>query len=975
MLVAVGGVARSDQGWQDNQDGNDFACYDAASFAANNLNLSGGTYSTYSSGLIVNSNPNASTAAWFIDPSAGSDANSGLSGHPLKTNAEWSRRLQGATVGFPVVTYLSDVPDADTLYVPTNGGFLTFQGTETILGTQTVTSAQPRTPASNLANEITVTGFNWTPFLNDYVRVQGTDNYAAIIKVVGTGVARLGELWDTVASVQAAASGIGAGAVVEICKPTKGPLSFSNIGSSQVFVQDMSFDGAGSVLIATSQFSPGSSLFRRVIVGGTSGNILAPGGILWQGGLMKSPTLVMTNQELQGTAFTSASVAFQGDDISAGIVKIRSPVFETTQVSLVISMHVDADMGQFDIPAAGIGIKLPGVTSTGEGAILSFNSGRHYGTGDSTAHVWSVGNTTKVFYQSGNLPTNTAGLGVRINGGDVALSSLPVSYSNFNDTAAVDNTATAGCLQTDSAGNVTSTGSSCGGSGAVSLVTGTAQRVSASPTTGAVVVDTIGGYYSGALSGGNEDLGTTLTNGLVCNDTTAGIAVLRSCVSGTDYQPPTAKTCTSGQFLNEIDVAGTTVCATPPYPVSSVAVTAPIVNNGTGGAPNIGISLPANQNAYGTGTNVTSSSSWKFDPSTQNVYVGPISAPWATGFGEIQYSKNQNNPNYFVIDNPNTGNAAAAGFVMSQEDAILSGPYAAFSLFSPGYSIASLQDALLFDFGLSPAPMIFSNLAGSSIDFTMTGSRTLEMRITSAGAVQMPTALGTGGFVVSAASTGQLSNSSAGIVLACSNLPALTGDITTAGGTCATVNPIKGKVWVDAADAANNAPDYLAAKVISSATIAVTPVGSHDQQLQLSATGLTKHDYFVNTASLQPVDTTRRYAATSQSLMDYSGVGAIEYPNDFLAGHVAYKFNIIQSVGVASSMDCWVTLNGSNITASDFNFTPGTTTTGVYTVAAVATGSSSVSDVFGFACTYNGNFVTGPFGASIAFAVQEVLTP
>lgn len=118
------------------------------------------------------------------------------------------------------------------------------------------------------------------------------------------------------------------------------------------------------------------------------------------------------------------------------------------------------------------------------------------------------------------------------------------------------------CVEADNTGKLFP--AACGGSGTVTSVGGTAQRISVVNPTTTPVVDTIGGYYSGAVTSGNEDLGTTLTNGLVCDTTTAGVAVLRTCASGTDYQPPTAKTCTGGQFLNEIDVTGAAVCASPP---------------------------------------------------------------------------------------------------------------------------------------------------------------------------------------------------------------------------------------------------------------------------------------------------------------------------------------------------------------------------------------------------------------------------
>ena len=46
--------------------------------------------------------------------------------------------------------------------------------------------------------------------------------------------------------------------------------------------------------------------------------------------------------------------------------------------------------------------------------------------------------------------------------------------------------------------------------------------------------------------------------------------------------------------------------------------------------------------------------------------------------------------------------------------------------------------------------------------------------------------------------------------------------------------PDQGQVWVDAADAANNSPDYLANKLVASSTVALTPITSHDGLLQAS---------------------------------------------------------------------------------------------------------------------------------------------
>ncbi len=83
------------------------------------------------------------------------------------------------------------------------------------------------------------------------------------------------------------------------------------------------------------------------------------------------------------------------------------------------------------------------------------------------------------------------------------------------------------CAQFDSAGNLqpnaTACGAGLGGSSGVSSVTGTAQHISATPTTGAVVVDTIGGYSTGAVTGGNVSMGA-FASGVDEQTTTAGVA-------------------------------------------------------------------------------------------------------------------------------------------------------------------------------------------------------------------------------------------------------------------------------------------------------------------------------------------------------------------------------------------------------------------------------------------------------------------
>lgn len=100
-----------------------------------------------------------------------------------------------------------------------------------------------------------------------------------------------------------------------------------------------------------------------------------------------------------------------------------------------------------------------------------------------------------------------------------------------------------------------------------------------------------------------------LASGVNCQTVTTGVAVPRICAAGTDY-------------------------------VASVAVTAPVVNNGTAANPNVGVSLPANQVAYGTGTNVSSSANFvvdtvSFSPDIQVGVAGRIRSGLGTDGGDL----------------------------------------------------------------------------------------------------------------------------------------------------------------------------------------------------------------------------------------------------------------------------------------------------------------------------------------------------
>ena len=248
--------------------------------------------------------------------------------------------------------------------------------------------------------------------------------------------------------------------------------------------------------------------------------------------------------------------------------------------------------------------------------------------------------------------------------------------------------------------------------------------------------------------------------------------------------------------------------------------------------------------------------------------------------------------------------------------------------------------------------------------------------------------------------------------LACSQLPALTGNTTSTAGSCATkvvgitesggaslpigACSVDGEALVRVSgsvvcrlpngDLSNNytAPTVVALHDGGGSRHATSGTWNINQMLATDGSGnvvavgpdsmVTKIPYYLHIPSLQAGDEVNRYLATSMSTQELSG-GVVEYPAGFVAGHITAIMNITASSGTAASMDCFSTINGSGIAGTDFNFTPGVTGTGVTTNALLPTGSVSANDTYGEECIYNGTFGGGPFGATIAFTLELVLLP
>lgn len=572
------------------------------------------------------------------------------------------------------------------------------------------------------------------------------------------------------------------------------------------------------------------------------------------------------------------------------------------------------------------------------------------------------------------------------------------------------------CLQTSNTGVITGIGTACGtGSGGVTSVTGTAQRISATPTTGAVVVDTIGGISSGAVSGGNQSLGA-LTSGYVKDTTTAGVGVLStaSTVPLSDVTPIATNTLVCNPTSGS--AAPTTM---------SLGTTSGVMEY-VNGSPDTLATFAAGSTRvpFGSGTNgqLTDSSTLIWDNTNTSLGIGV--APTQT----LQIQRNVNAANAIFISNASTGAGAGTSMFWGDSNTFGGGDYLALQLFGTGvgalgpllggrtaywyYGGSGGAARLLFQNGFTDTVFsVGTSPAGGVAALTIKQSGQIQFpfgdELLTAIASPSTPASGTAHIYVDATSKNlavkndagtvnhgaQTKTNAAGVALTaiaddgswttqsftapgtpvtCSQLPALTGSdgIATAGGTCTVTNAYKGKVLVTGSDVT---PDFLGSKVTSpTGTIAIsTP--SVGTLLGLDAK-LTKHDYFIQIPSLQPADTANRFLATSFYTPQLTGLSG-ELPNDFIAGNIAIKLYLIASTGTATTYRCWSTLNGSVITGTQFTFTPGTTSPGVMAITAQPTGSASASDTFGEECVYDGNFVTGPFGATIAFSIQQVLSP
>lgn len=374
-----------------------------------------------------------STLAWFVDPanSSGlaSDENSGASALlPLATNAEQSRRfrgrnLPGAETNSYQVTLMSDAADTDYFQVHQGPNYrnaninATLQGTvKSIVAVGVIASAVAKNAAGNLANSITVTGFDFSTHIGQFVRLVGTSGTASVFSTIeaapSLGVAQLSEQL----SAGVLSAGFTATQTVEIPIMTKLPGATAEGAGVQLFIADCVLNAAGAVNITNTSGSV--SLNRCEMRGGSTGSIqTAPtvGGVTSNGSAFTG-----RSYNLIGNFSPTCGAMINGQIILYGAPNRNHLASFGVQNGTVFAndgaiVRMNGDFHCFGLAAGAVGLDLrPGCAA--------YFAGAYYGSGNNAGAAG-----IRAFFDAEVLIDKTkatmdAGLGCYMDGGDGALS-------------------------------------------------------------------------------------------------------------------------------------------------------------------------------------------------------------------------------------------------------------------------------------------------------------------------------------------------------------------------------------------------------------------------------------------------------------------------------------------------------------------------------------------------------------------------
>lgn len=200
-----------------------------------------------------------------VNTSTGDDENTGASsGTALRTFAEVNRRMRlrampGIETETVTVNLTGDAADTDFLqwHADPNARaaniFVIVQGVLTAIPCGTIASAVAKAAATNVANRITVTGFDFTSYVGKVIRRVGTtQTLATVERVISLGVCELSEQYVS----GAVGAGFTAGQVVEfVSKPR---LAGANVGigpAARLALLDVTLSASAGAFTCTADAS------------------------------------------------------------------------------------------------------------------------------------------------------------------------------------------------------------------------------------------------------------------------------------------------------------------------------------------------------------------------------------------------------------------------------------------------------------------------------------------------------------------------------------------------------------------------------------------------------------------------------------------------------------------------------------------------------------------------------------------------
>lgn len=311
-------------------------------------------------------------SSWFVDPSNGSDEADGTtSTTACKTLVEVTRRMSGCTLSqATTITLLGDAPDGDLpIFDPTItiGGSLTLKGVQSILATQTISLGTLWDPDNNKANEVTVTGFDWTPYIGRFVQNAALPTtVATIAKDLTGGKARLGSQYVSSANTGA---GFQTGQVLNIFKcPKISGFAYrgQNYSGNVVQLTDLIFttDALTNINIEANFCLLG---FLRVECRAQNGRavFVRARGMLWNASSATGAAMQWFDmiEGMGGRCGAFINMTGGGFTIASGCNVVSPRDFLCQNSSIIASfatplLFVKGVLGMFDLAAGAIGINL-----------------------------------------------------------------------------------------------------------------------------------------------------------------------------------------------------------------------------------------------------------------------------------------------------------------------------------------------------------------------------------------------------------------------------------------------------------------------------------------------------------------------------------------------------------------------------------------------------------------------------------------